>query len=87
MEVRSPEDLYLLVEDLIIRLERDGETRLSAILDHRMHKVAWTSASELREELKRVLRNEMASVEKLKLQTGAVMRQVSEAIDGLLEAN
>jgi hypothetical protein len=52
-----------------------------------MHKVAWTSASELLEELKQVLRNEMASVEKLNLQTGAVIRQVSEAIDGLLEAN
>jgi len=85
MDVRSPEDIYPLVEDLIIRLGRDREKRLSAILDHRLHKVAWTSASELLEELKRVLGSEAVQPEALSPQTDAAMKQVVAGINELLK--
>jgi len=86
MEVRSPEDLYPLVEDLIIRLGREGDSRLAAILDHRMHKVAWTSAFEHLEELQRVLGNELPNEGELSPPTYSLLKQVVGAIDELLRA-
>jgi hypothetical protein len=85
MEVRSPEDLYPIVEDLILRLKRDGATRLAAILDHRMHKVAWTTASELLEELRGVLSKADRKAEPLTEQTEAEFARVVAGIDSLLE--
>ena len=84
MEVRSTADLYPVVEDLILRLKRDGATRLAAILDHRMHKVAWTSASELLEELRAVLANAVQNKEPLTPESEAQVAQVITDICSLL---
>jgi hypothetical protein len=73
-----------LAGDLITRFGRDGEKRLASILDDRVHKIAWTSASELLEELKRVLGDGPKSVVILTPQTEAALKRVSEAIDSLL---
>jgi hypothetical protein len=75
-----------MVEDLIVRLRRDGATRLVAILDHRMHKVAWTSASELLEELRAVLGEGNTQTEPMTEQTQAVLTRVIAGIDALLGA-
>jgi hypothetical protein len=85
MEVRSPEDLYPIVEELILRLKRDGATRLAAILDHRMHKVAWTTASELLEELRAVLAKAKPNEEPLTAEAAAQIDQVMSGISSLLE--
>lgn len=85
MEVRSPEDLYPMVEDLILRLRRDGATRLAAILDHRMHKVAWTTASELLEELRGVLAKADRKAEPLTEEAEAEFARVVTGIDRLLD--
>lgn len=85
MEVRSPEDLYPIVEDLILRLKRDGATRLAAMLDHRMHKVAWTTASELLEELRAVLAKTERNEEPLTEEAEAQVTQVVDGISSLLE--
>lgn len=84
MEVRAPEDPYPMVEDLIVRLRRDGASRLAAILDHRMHKVAWTSASELLEELRTVLGHVDKGTEPMTEQTQAALARVIAGIDALL---
>jgi HPt (histidine-containing phosphotransfer) domain-containing protein len=48
-------DLYAEIEGLIAKLESAGYRHLAEILSHRIHKVAWTSGSELMDELARTL--------------------------------
>lgn len=55
IRLQSPDDIYPAVEELIILLKPHPTSKLSAILDHRMHKVAWTTGDELLEELRGVL--------------------------------
>lgn len=43
------------IDALIDQLRTVDCEQLANILDHRLHRVAWTSGSELREELKKVL--------------------------------
>ena len=53
--MQTTNDIYPAVEKLIIQLKEYPASNLSVILDHRMHKVAWTTGGELIEELYRVL--------------------------------
>jgi len=55
IQIQSPDDIYPAVEELIELLKQHPTSKLSAILDHRMHKVAWTARDELLEELRSVL--------------------------------
>jgi hypothetical protein len=73
-----------MVEDLILKLRRDGAGRIAAILDHRMHKIAWTSASELLEELRAVFGQVDKNAEPMTEQTQAVYARVIAGIDALL---
>jgi len=43
------------IDVLIKRLPSAGCEQLAKVLDHRLHRVAWTTGSELREELRQVL--------------------------------
>ena len=45
------------VTSLIEPLRNGGCEHLANIIDHRLHRVAWTTGTELQEELKRVLEN------------------------------
>ena len=76
----AADDLLPMVEDLVDRLRRDGATRLAAVLDHRMHKVAWTSASELLEELRAVLR-EVDETERMTEQTRSALARVAQGLN------
>lgn len=53
--VRSIEDVYPAIDGLIAELRAAGHTNLATILHHRMHVVAWTTGTELYEELLTVL--------------------------------
>ena len=53
--VRTIEDVYPALEELSFELKAIGHARLQAILDHRMHQVAWTTRSELFEEFHNIL--------------------------------
>ena len=55
IQIQSIDDIYPAVEELIELLKRDRTSMLSAILDHRMRRVAWTTGDELLEELRFVL--------------------------------
>ena len=48
-------DIFAEIDQLISELRTHNLNALADILDHRLHRVAWTSGSELREELKNVL--------------------------------
>jgi len=50
-------DIFTEIDQLISDLRAQNLNTLANILDHRLHRVAWTSGSELREELKKVLHN------------------------------
>lgn len=84
-QVQTVEDIYPAVEELVAELKLAGHSKLAAILQHRMHQVAWTARSELFEELQSVLRKalepeETSLPELLKNQ----MQQVLEVINGYL---
>ena len=60
ISVETAKEVYPAVEELIKRLESHPTSKLSAILDHRMHKVAWTVGDELFQELNNVLTSALA---------------------------
>jgi len=79
---RRVEDVYPAVEKLIDDLKSSGHVRLATILDHRMHKVAWTSGSELFEELQRLLSQALESeAQDLPEVTKDQMRQIIKLIN------
>jgi hypothetical protein len=53
--VQTIEDVYPAIDELIVELRAFAGSNLANILDHRMHRVAWTDRAELLEELQRVL--------------------------------
>ena len=55
IEVRTTEDIYPALREIIEELRKAGLEKHGAILTHRMTKVAWTSRNELFEELVKVL--------------------------------
>lgn len=59
--MQIPDDIYTAVELLINRLKQHPTSKLSVILDHRMHNVAWTTGDELFEELHKVLKNALVN--------------------------
>ena len=63
IDVQTVDDVYPALEELIVELKRDGEPRLAALIQHRLHQVAWTTRSELFEELQRVLGGALESDE------------------------
>lgn len=54
-QVRTVEDVYPAIDELVIELNLAGHSKLGASLYHRMYQVAWTSRSELSKELQNVL--------------------------------
>ena len=61
IEVRTIENIYPALEELIALLNESGHQNVSDILDHRMHKIAWTSRSESLEELQSILKRSLES--------------------------
>ena len=55
IEIRTTEDIYTALREVIEELTKAGLLKYAAILNHRMTKVAWTSRDELFEELLKVL--------------------------------
>ncbi len=64
-QIQTVQDVYPAVDELVVDLKTSGESRLAAILHHRMHQVAWTTGSELLEELQDVLAGALKSEAKL----------------------
>ena len=61
IDPKTAEDVYPAVNELISELQSVGQSRLAAILDHRIHRVVWTSRSELFTELRDILRKAVAN--------------------------
>lgn len=61
ISIQTADDVYPAIEELIERFKSHPTSKLSAILDHRMHKVAWTTRDELLEELHKVLASAFVS--------------------------
>ena len=55
MTLRTLDNLYAAVEELIAELNSLDRVKLAGALSHRLHNVAWTTGSELREELRSLL--------------------------------
>jgi len=63
IQIQTIEDVYPALDELIIELKAAGELRLSELIHHRTHVVAWTARSELFEELQNVLGKALTSSE------------------------
>lgn len=59
--VETVEDIYPALDELVVELKAIGKSRLAAIINHRMHDVAWTARSELFEELQKILAGALKS--------------------------
>jgi hypothetical protein len=55
-QINTISDLYGEVNKLISKLKSSGHARLAAVLFQRLHEVAWTSGSELLDQLATILR-------------------------------
>jgi hypothetical protein len=55
MILRALDDLYAAVEELIVELNSVDRAKLASALSYRLHNVAWTTSSELLEELRSLL--------------------------------
>lgn len=85
-QIQTIEDIYPAIEELIAELKLANHSKLAGILHHRMHQVAWTSRSELFEELQSVLMEALQSEgshlpEPLRNQ----MQQTARAIDSYMK--
>lgn len=76
--VGAVEDIYPAVDELIAELPAAGAPLLANVLHHRMHRVAWTTRSELFEELREVLAGALRSDEELL--RGALRDQVERVL-------
>lgn len=85
-QIQTVEDVYPAIEDLIAELKPTNHSKLATILHHRMHQVAWTSRSELFEELQNVLtqalQSEIASFPEAARNQA---QQILRAIEGYLK--
>lgn len=61
IEVRTAENIYSALREIIEEMRKIGLEKQAAILTHRMTKVAWTSRDELFEELVKVLSDVQAT--------------------------
>jgi len=60
-QIQTIEDVYSALDEMAGELQAAGQSRLAAILHHRLHQVAWTTRSELLEELHKLLTNALDS--------------------------
>ncbi|HUV63272.1 MAG TPA: hypothetical protein VMW24_05195 [Sedimentisphaerales bacterium] len=81
IDVKSVQDVYPAIEELIPVLEQLGYRDVSCKLDHRIHKVCWTSATELFEELGKLLRGVNSS----KLDIGPDLQKNLERLLAVIE--
>lgn len=87
--VQTIEDVYPALEELKLELKAAGCAPLQAILDHRMHQVAWTTRAELFEELNNILTKALGShepplPEALQQQIGRVLLVVRSFLDAAM---
>jgi len=59
--MRGADEIYRSLDGLVVSLREAGHSKLAATIQHRLHKVAWTTRSELFEELEVVLGRALAS--------------------------
>lgn len=90
MQIRSLEDIYPALDELISELALAGDSRLAAILHHRLHVVAWTTSSELYEEIQRIFaeplrRDDPSLPQRLKEQIKTILSVIGKSSRGLGE--
>lgn len=85
MKYLSVEEIYEKVRQIESSLRQEGLTKHADVLNHRMTKVAWTSSSELLEELKRVFEGSLSEKEQsLSGGTMEKMKLVNLSIEKIL---
>ena len=87
-QIQTIEDVYPAIEELIAELKLGHQAKLALILDHRMHQVAWTSRSEIFEELQSVLTETLQSEEAcLTESVRDQIRQIARVVKNYLNGN
>lgn len=79
--IRTLDDLYSAVDELITELNSLNRAELARALSYRLHKVAWTTGSELMAELRSLLSETLsADGERLPL---AVKEKIQSILTGI----
>jgi hypothetical protein len=79
--IRTLDDLYSAVDQLITELNSLNRTRFAGVLSHRLYDVAWTTGSALLEELRSLLNEALsANAEPLPL---AVKQKIQRILTGI----
>ena len=83
--LRTAEDVYAALEELVVGLDASGRGALAKKINHRLHKVAWTTRLELLEEMEVVIDKALKS-DRLNLppsfssQMGEVLRAIRRLV-------
>lgn len=87
MKIHSVEDVYPALDEIIAHLRTAGQAGLASLLHQRLHEIAWTTRSELIEELHSVLTQALkADRAHLPDSVAQQMEQVLRAIENELRS-
>jgi hypothetical protein len=80
-QIPSIDDVYPILDELIVEIKEADQSHLAAILHHRLHEVAWTTCLELFEELRNRLTKAVQSddpklPEQLKVKAELILRTI-----------
>jgi hypothetical protein len=79
--IKTIEDVYLALDQFIEELRAKGDMEWANLLDHRLHKVAWTTHSELLEEVRAVLTSRSAPNETVRNEIGLLTSMIDRTLD------
>lgn len=84
--VHSIADVFPAIEELISLLPSQGGSRLSMVLQHRMHAVTWTTSGELYEELIGILEEAISTdATPLTPETRLQMEKIAQLLNEYLQ--
>lgn len=55
INIENINDIYPALEELMVFFEKNDQKYISSIIQHRLHKVKWTTRNELFDEISKVL--------------------------------
>lgn len=84
-QVQTIEDVFPVLDEVIWKLKSESHLQLADTLEHRIRRVAWTTRSELVEELHSVISKAISTQPNLSQQLQRQMQAVVQVMDNYLK--
>ena len=81
--LRTGEQIYAALDQLVTELAAGPDVRLAEVLRHRLHGVAWSSRSELFDEIESVIEHALGAEGGLKPGPQKRLREILDALHRL----